>query len=65
MPGRSRQFTTRCFLKTRWFFINKGVSGNRVPDLIVRYMEDFLDLEPDFISILIGINDVWRRYERE
>ena len=44
-------------------FINKGVSGNRVPDLIVRYMEDFLDLEPDFISILIGINDVWRRYD--
>jgi lysophospholipase L1-like esterase len=44
-------------------FINKGVSGNRVPDLIVRYMEDFFDLEPDFISILIGINDVWRRYD--
>lgn len=46
-------------------FINKGVSGDRVPDLIVRYIEDILDQEPDFISILIGINDVWRRYDSE
>jgi acyl-CoA thioesterase-1 len=46
-------------------FINKGVSGNRVPDLIVRYMEDFFDIEPDFISILIGINDTWRRYDAD
>ncbi len=44
-------------------FINKGVSGNRVPDLIERYGDDFLDIEPDFISILIGINDTWRRYD--
>lgn len=44
-------------------FINKGISGNRVPDLIVRYIEDFYDVAPDFISILIGVNDVWRRYD--
>ena len=44
-------------------FVNRGVSGNRVPDLIVRYMEDFFDVEPDFISILIGINDTWRKYD--
>ncbi|MHB1483420.1 MAG: SGNH/GDSL hydrolase family protein [Saccharofermentanales bacterium] len=43
--------------------INKGVSGARIPDLIVRYYDDIFDLEPDFISILIGINDVWRRYD--
>lgn len=46
-------------------FVNRGVSGNRVPDLIVRYMDDFLDVEPDFISILIGINDTWRRYDAD
>ena len=44
-------------------FINKGISGNRVPDLIERYGDDFLDIGPDFISILIGINDTWRRYD--
>lgn len=44
-------------------FVNRGVSGNRVHNLIERYVEDFMDVAPDFISILIGINDVWRRYD--
>lgn len=44
-------------------FINKGVSGDRVHNLIERYPEDILDVQPDFISILVGINDVWRRYD--
>lgn len=45
-------------------FINKGISGNRSSDLLLRYTEDFKVLKPDFISILIGINDVWRRYDQ-
>lgn len=44
-------------------FINKGVSGDRVCDVLARYNEDIKDTNPDFISILIGINDVWRRYD--
>ncbi|QHQ61866.1 GDSL family lipase [Anaerocolumna sedimenticola] len=44
-------------------FINKGISGNRVKDLVERYDEDFKSIKPDFISILIGINDTWRRYD--
>ncbi|HJA93936.1 MAG TPA: SGNH/GDSL hydrolase family protein [Candidatus Eisenbergiella merdipullorum] len=44
-------------------FINRGVSGNRSCDLLARYEEDFLSVKPDFISILIGINDTWRRYD--
>ncbi len=40
-------------------FINKGISGNRVIDLIARVKVDFINLKPDYISILIGINDVW------
>lgn len=44
-------------------FINKGVSGNRSKDLLERYDEDFKAIRPDFISILIGINDCWRRYD--
>ncbi len=45
-------------------FINKGISGNRVRDILDRYDSDIKDVAPDFISILIGINDVWRRYDR-
>ena len=40
-------------------FINKGISGNRITDLIARYKQDFINLKPDYLSILIGINDVW------
>lgn len=44
-------------------FINRGVSGNRVRDLKARWRQDCLDLKPDWVSILIGINDCWRRYD--
>lgn len=45
-------------------FVNKGISGDRARDLLVRYEEDIRDIRPDFLSILIGINDTWRRYDR-
>jgi lysophospholipase L1-like esterase len=44
-------------------FINRGISGNRVVDLARRWQQDCLDLKPDWVSILIGINDTWRRYD--
>ena len=44
-------------------FINKGISGDRVKDLEARWKEDCLDLKPSWVSILIGINDCWRRYD--
>jgi lysophospholipase L1-like esterase len=44
-------------------FVNKGISGNRVIDLLGRFDTDFKAVNPDFISILIGINDTWRRYD--
>lgn len=44
-------------------FINRGISGNRVKDLKARWQKDCLDLKPDLVSILIGINDTWRRYD--
>jgi len=39
-------------------FINRGVSGNRVSDLARRWQSDTLDLKPDILSILIGVNDL-------
>ncbi len=45
-------------------FLNRGVNGNRVHDLRARWEEDCLALQPDWLSLLIGINDTWRRYDR-
>jgi acyl-CoA thioesterase-1 len=44
-------------------FINRGVAGDRVSDLRDRWQTDCLDLQPTWVSILIGINDTWRRYD--
>jgi lysophospholipase L1-like esterase len=44
-------------------FTNRGISGNRVYDLESRLQTDVLDLKPTVVSILIGINDTWRRYD--
>lgn len=40
-------------------FINKGISGNRVVDVYARIKTDIINLKPDYMSILIGVNDVW------
>lgn len=45
-------------------FINRGISGNRVKDLVNRWDEDCIKLNPTVVSILIGINDTWRRYDQ-
>ena len=38
-------------------FMNRGVSGNTVMNLQERWQKDMLDLKPDVLSILIGVND--------
>ena len=45
-------------------FINRGISGNRVVDLSARWKADTLNFQPDLISILIGVNDVWHEFAR-
>lgn len=43
----------------QYVMYNRGISGNQVSDLYARIREDFVDLQPDIISILIGVNDAW------
>ena len=43
--------------------IGKGVSGDKVSNLLERYKEDVLSLNPDIVFIYIGINDVWHKYD--
>lgn len=45
------------FPKKGFHFFNRGVSGNKVTDLAARWQKDTLDIKPDVLSILIGIND--------
>jgi len=76
--GRSRQDLTHLgegypLITAAWFsalhpqkkvsFLNRGISGNRVKDLIQRWESDCLKLAPTWVSILIGVNDMWRRYD--
>jgi lysophospholipase L1-like esterase len=44
-------------------FLNRGISGNRAIDLRHRWQRDCLDLQPTWVSILIGINDTWRGFD--
>ncbi|MBR6471286.1 MAG: SGNH/GDSL hydrolase family protein [Victivallales bacterium] len=48
-----------------WTVLNRAVTGNRVVDLYARWKLDALNLKPDVISILIGINDIWHEFERQ
>ena len=45
------------FPDRRLTFLNRGISGNKVTDLAARWQKDTLDLKPDLLSILIGVND--------
>lgn len=43
--------------------INMGTGGNNIRDLKARWQSDVLDLKPDWLSVMIGINDVWRQFD--
>lgn len=44
--------------------VNMGISGNQARDLEARWQNDVMDLKPDWVSVLIGINDVWRQFDQ-
>lgn len=43
----------------RYRLLNRGCSGNRVVDIYARIRSDIINLKPDVMSMLIGVNDVW------
>ena len=43
--------------------VNMGISGNQVRDLEARWETDVMERKPDWVSVLIGINDVWRQFD--
>lgn len=42
---------------------NMGVSGDTVRHLAARWEEDVIALSPDYLAVMIGINDVWRHFD--
>jgi acyl-CoA thioesterase I len=45
--------------------VNAGISGHRAVDLVARWQADVLSFQPDLVSVLVGINDTWRRYDED
>jgi lysophospholipase L1-like esterase len=45
-------------------FVNKGISGNIAAELAARWQTDALDVEPDMLSVLVGVNDCVRAADR-
>lgn len=43
--------------------VNMGIGGDTVRNLKARWQTDVLDIRPDWLSIMIGINDVWRHFD--
>lgn len=43
--------------------VNMGTSGHTVLDLKQRWQTDVFDLKPDWVAIMIGVNDVWRQFD--
>lgn len=43
-------------------FHNRGISGNRIVDVYARIKGDIINLQPDYMSLLIGVNDVWHEF---
>ena len=58
-PVFAAQYTRQRHPDTEFEFVNLGISGNQTKDLVARWQQDCIDLAPDVLSIMIGINDVW------
>lgn len=52
-----------CYPNTFVRVTNSGVCGNTSRDLLARFERDVVALNPDWVSICIGINDVWRQFD--
>ncbi len=61
-PKFAAEHIRGAFPDTEFEFINQGISGNRTDQLFDRLYSDAIAFDPDIISILIGINDVWHRH---
>ena len=64
-PKYAAKYVAEKYPDVEFEFIDLGISGNQTKDLVARLQTDFIDVQPDIVSILIGINDVWHYCETE
>ena len=64
-PKYAAKLLTERYPAIDFEFINLGISGNQTKDLVARLDTDFIDIQPDIVSILIGINDTWHHAEQK
>lgn len=62
-PKYAAQYLKEAYPDVEFEFINLGKGGNKTKHLVERLDRDFIDVKPDIVSILIGINDVWAGVE--
>ena len=62
---RAAEMLKEAYPDVEFEFIDLGLSGNRTGQLFDRITPDCIEIKPDIVSILIGINDIWHRYEYE
>ena len=51
--------------KKNYRVFNRGISGDNAVHLYSRLQPDIIDIKPDILSILIGVNDVWRKFDKK
>ena len=61
-PKYASQYISEAHPDTDFEFINFGISGNRTSQLFDRLYNDCIAFQPDVVSILIGVNDLWHRH---
>ena len=61
-PKYTAELIAKAYPDVEFEFIDLGISGNRTDQLFDRMYEDMILIEPDIVSILICINDVWHRH---
>lgn len=58
-PKYAAEFIKNAYPDVEFEFVDLGISGNQTKDLVERLEKDFVEIQPDIVSIMIGINDVW------
>ena len=58
-PKYAAEYLKKAYPEVEFEFIDLGIGGNQTKDLVDRLEKDFIDIQPDVVSILIGVNDTW------
>lgn len=64
-PKYAAQLIREAFPDKEFEFINLGISGDRAENLKARWQTDCIDIQPDIVSILIGVNDTWHFADKD